>query len=82
MHISEPEDGVGISSTNTFEVIGRTSVDALVTVNDTFVDVAIDGTFSLVVELVEGTNDVEVVASTSAGDESSIVLVIFFEPAA
>jgi len=82
LHIAEPEDGVGITSENTFDVVGRTSVNALVTVNDTFVDVAVDGTFTSTVELVEGTNEVEVVASTADGDESSIVLVIFFEPAA
>ena len=69
-------------SVDGFDVIGRTSVDALVYVNDTFVDVAVDGTFTSTVTLVEGTNEVEVVASTASGDESSIVLVIFFEPAA
>jgi len=69
-------------SVDSFEVIGRTSVDAHVSVGDTFVDVAIDGTFTSTVTLLEGTNEVEVVASTASGDESSIVLVIFFEPAA
>ena len=82
LDIIEPEDGIGVVSVDSFDVIGRTSVDALVSVNDTFVDVAVDGTFTLTVTLVEGTNEVEVVASTAAGDESSIVLVIFFEPAA
>lgn len=82
LDIIEPEDGIGIVAVDNFEVIGRTSVDALVSVNDTFVDVAIDGTFKLTVTLIEDTNEVEVVASTVSGDESSIVLVIFFEPAA
>jgi len=82
LDIIEPEDEIGVVSVDTFEVIGRTSVDALVSVNDTFVDVAIDGTFKLIVPLIEGTNEVEVAASTASGDESSIVLVIFFEPAA
>jgi hypothetical protein len=82
LHMVAPEDGEAFVSTNTFEVIGRTSLDALVTVNDTFADVAIDGTFSVVVELDEGPNVVEVVASTAGGDEDSIVLVIIFEPAA
>jgi len=82
LDIIEPEDGIGVVSVDSFKVIGRTSVDAHVSVGDTFVDVAIDGTFTSTVTLLEGTNEVEVVASTASGDESSIVLVIFFEPAA
>jgi hypothetical protein len=78
----EPIDGEAFVTTSTFDVIGRTSVDALVTVNDTFADVAIDGTFTVTVDLEEGPNIVEVVASTAAGDEASEVLVIILEPAA
>ncbi len=82
LHISEPEDGEAFVSTSTFDVVGRTSVDALVSVNDEFPEVAVDGTFTPTVTLEEGPNIVEVVASTAAGDESSIVLLIIYEPAA
>jgi|GEM_PF-825492 hypothetical protein len=82
LHMVEPIDGEAFVTTSTFDVIGRTSVDALVTVNDTFADVAIDGTFTVTVDLEEGPNIVEVVASTAAGDEASEVLVIILEPAA
>ena len=82
LHMVEPIDGEAFVTTSTFDVIGRTSVDALVTVNDTFADVAIDGTFTVTVDLEEGPNIVEVVASTAAGEEASEVLVIILEPAA
>ena len=81
LDILEPVDGEAFVTTDTFDVVGRTSVDALVTVNDTFVDVAVDGTFTLTVTLDEGPNVVEVTASTTTGDESSIVLVIIYGPA-
>ena len=82
LDILEPVDGEAIVTTATFDVVGRTSIDALVTVNDTFADVAVDGTFTVTVALDEGPNIVEVVASTAAGDESSIVLVIIYETGA
>ncbi len=82
LHIAEPADGEAIVTTDTFDIVGRTSVDALVSVNDEFPDVAIDGTFTSTVTLDEGPNVIEVVASTSAGEESSIVILIIYEPAA
>ncbi len=82
LDILDPVEGDAIVSVNTFEVVGRTSVDALVSVGDEFVDVAIDGTFTRTVTLDEGPNIVEVVASTAAGDTDSIVLIIIYEPAA
>jgi hypothetical protein len=57
-------------------------VDAPVSVNDEFPEVGIDGVFTSTVTLDEGPNVVEVVASTASGDESSIVLLIIYEPAA
>ena len=82
LDILEPVDGEAVVTTATFEVAGRTSIDALLSVNDTFVDVAVDGTFRATVTLEEGPNIIEVVASTAEGDEASIVLVIIYEPAA
>jgi len=82
LDILEPVDGEAVVTTATFEVAGRTSIDALVSVNDTFVDVAVDGTFRATVTLEEGPNIIEVVASTAEGDESSIVLVIIYETGA
>jgi hypothetical protein len=82
LHIAEPADLEAIVATNTFDVVGRTSVDALVSVNDEFPEVGIDGVFTVTVTLEEGPNVIEVVASTSAGDEASEVLLIIYEPAA
>ena len=82
LDIVEPVDGEAAVTTSSFEIVGRTSVDALVTVNDSFADVAVDGTFTATVALDEGPNVIEVVASTAAGDESSIVVVIIYETGA
>lgn len=82
LHIAEPDELEAFVTTDTFDIVGRTSVDALVSVNDEFPEVAIDGTFTSTVTLDEGPNVIEVVASTSAGDESSIVILIIYEPAA
>jgi hypothetical protein len=82
LDILQPVDGEDVVGTDTYEIVGRTTVDALVSVNDDFVDVAVDGEFRSTVTLDEGPNIVEVVASTAAGDQSSIVLVIIYDPAA
>lgn len=82
LHIAEPESLEAIVTTSTFDVVGRTSVDALISVNDEFPEVAIDGTFTVTVTLEEGPNVIEVVASTAGGDEASEVLLIIYEPAA
>ncbi|MCH7593791.1 MAG: hypothetical protein IIB27_04710 [Chloroflexi bacterium] len=63
-----------------FEVIGRSSLDALVSVNDTIAQLDVDGRFSVTVALDEGINVVEVVASVASGEELSEVLVIIREP--
>ena len=61
-------------------VAGRTRVDAAVTVDDAFVDVNDEGIFEATVELEEGPNLIEVVASVGTGEEEAIVLIVSFEP--
>jgi hypothetical protein len=82
LDIVEPVDGEAVVTTPTFDIVGRTSIYALVIVNDTFADVAVDGTFTVTVALDEGPNEIEVVASTAAGEESSIVVLIVYETGA
>lgn len=77
IQLVEPADLETISDEATFRVVGRTRIDAIVTVNDTIVERNIDGTFSSTVDLVEGPNIIEIVAS---GDQKDIVLVVIYLP--
>jgi len=61
-------------------VVGRTRVDAVVTINDTIVEPNIDGEFSLDVALEEGPNIIEVVASVASGEQMDLVLVAIYLP--
>lgn len=61
-------------------VEGMTRVDAVVSVNDDLVTVDETGRFQAEVELEEGPNLVEVVASIASGEELSAVLTIFYMP--
>ena len=81
LDIESPEELDAVVDSNEFLVIGRTTVDAAVSVNDTFADVDEDGRFKVVVALLEGPNVVEVVASDTEGNEFSEVLLIVYEPA-
>ena len=77
----EPEEEISFVSTDTVDVVGRTRVDAAVSVQDTFVEVDEDGRFELTVELLEGPNIIEVVASVGTGEEEkSAVLIVSYEP--
>ena len=80
LHIVEPVEAETLTANPTLLVSGRTRVDAVVTVNDTFVDPDIDGRFSAEIPLDEGPNIIEVVASIATGEELSTVLVVIYEP--
>ena len=80
LHIVEPVEAETLTANPTLLVSGRTRVDAVVTVNDTFVDPDIDGLFSTEIPLDEGPNIIEVVASIATGEELSTVLVVIYEP--
>ena len=80
LHIVEPVAAETLTTNPTLLVSGRTRVDAVVTVNDTFVDPDIDGRFSTEIPLDEGPNIIEVVASIATGEELSTVLVVIYEP--
>tara|TARA_B100000809_G_scaffold77826_1_gene75659 strand:+ start:1208 stop:1600 length:393 start_codon:yes stop_codon:yes gene_type:complete len=77
--ISPPETEV-FTDTGTLAVVGRTRVDAVVTINDTVVEPDIDGEFSLDVPLEEGPNIIEVVASVASGEQMDLVLVAIYLP--
>ena len=77
--ISPPELEV-FTETGTLTVIGRTRVDAVVTINDSVVEPDIDGEFSLDVPLEEGPNIIEVVVSVDSGEQLDLVLVAIYLP--
>ena len=62
-------------------IVGLTRVDAAVTVDDEFLEVDENGRFEITVQLTEGPNFIEVVASVGAGEEEFAILIISFEPA-
>ena len=74
----EPGDELAFVSERTVEIVGRTRVDAPVSIDDTFLEVDEEGVFRLNVEVGEGFTVVEVVASVT-GQEESIVLTLAFE---
>jgi len=77
--ISPPETEV-FTDSGTLSVVGRTRVDAVVTINDTIVEPDIDGEFSLEVPLEEGPNIIEVVVSVASGEQMDLVLVAIYLP--
>lgn len=80
LEILSPEEDPAFVEEPAFVVLGRTRVDAAVSVNDQLVDVDADGILEAVVDLEEGPNVIEVVASTGAGAEESAVLTVFYLP--
>ncbi|MCH7736771.1 MAG: hypothetical protein IH872_05140 [Chloroflexi bacterium] len=77
--VSPPETEV-FTDVGTLSVVGRTRVDAVVTINDTIVEPDIDGEFSLDVPLEEGPNIIEVVVSVASGEQMDLVLVAIYLP--
>ena len=80
LEIITPEDGVAFVSDPTYLVSARTRLDAAVSVNDDLVDLNEEGLLEALVELEEGDNTIEVVASIDTGEEVSAVLIIFYLP--
>ncbi len=74
-----PPDGLTVTQPQV-TVLGATSLDAIVGVNDTPVDVNALGIFSTTVDLVEGPNMVEVVATDIVGNIRFQNVAIFYTP--
>ena len=80
LQLVEPSETEVFTDAESLTVIGRTRVDALVTVNDTIVDPDIEGEFALDVPLEEGPNIIEIVTSVADGTAMDIVLVAIYVP--
>ncbi len=80
LELLEPEDLEVITEEPRIEIVGSTRIDAVVTINDTVVEPDGDGLFSLGVDLEEGPNLIEIVASVASGEQKDLVLVVVYLP--
>ena len=80
LQIASPATADVSVSQSSIEVAGFTTVDALVSINDTVVEVDGDGRFATSVSLEVGPNVVEVVASNADGEQYDEVLLVIYEP--
>jgi hypothetical protein len=74
-----PQDET-ITASVVISVTGQTSHAAVVSVNGNLVDVDTEGRFQTTVELEEGPNIIEIVASDLVGNEHSAVIRVIYEP--
>jgi len=77
LELIAPEDGAGVE-VDVVRVMGKTRVDAAVGVNGTPVEVSIDGSFHHDLELENGVNLIEVVATTFSGETAFQEAAVFF----
>jgi hypothetical protein len=75
-----PEFFDDVSEVPTYTIIGRTRIDAFVTINDQIVDIDENGRFTLDVQLEEGINIFEVVSSVSDTESLDEVLTVIYAP--
>lgn len=80
LQLVAPAEAEVFTDESSLRVIGRTRVDAVVTINDTLVEPGIDGEFSLDVRLEIGANIIEVVVSVASGEQMDLVLVVVYLP--
>ncbi len=77
LELMSPEDGAGVE-VDVVRVMGKTRVDAAVGVNGTPVEVSPDGSFHHDLELENGVNLIEVVATTLSGETAFQEAAVFF----
>jgi len=75
----EPADGAVVEA-NTITIRGRTSADAVVTINGDVAEVDSNGNFSLRVVLEEGGNVFDIIATDEQENQATEELVLFFLP--
>lgn len=81
LNVSSPVENEMFVTSDNVEVSGHTTIDALLSVNDAVLEVDADGKFNYTVQLEEGPNLIEVVASDADGQQRDEVLLVFYEPA-
>lgn len=79
LEVTAPEDESVLASPSV-DVKGRTTPDAVVSVNGGPVAVDADGSFTVSVALEEGPNAIEVLASDFQGNQAARVLTVIYAP--
>ena len=77
LELLAPDDGAGVE-VDTVRVMGKTRIDAVVSVNGTPVEVTVDGNFQHDLMLETGPNLVEVLATTLSGETATQEAAVFF----
>ena len=80
LQLINPEETEVFVQEPNIKVVGRTRVDAVITVNDTVVEPDVDGRFESTVALEVGANIIEVVVSVVTGEQQDLVLVVIYAP--
>jgi len=79
LEVTEPQNET-VVSTSPICVSGSTSPGAEVSVNGELIDVDEQGNFAAMVELEEGPNAIEVIATDYEGNEKSCILAVIYSP--
>lgn len=81
VQINSPKDGsIFFDQENSVQIEGQTEADASVRVNDRVAIVNRDGKFSVRVNLNEGGNNFDIVATDQAGNETKTTLTVSYTP--
>ena len=80
LQLIQPEATEIFIQESSINVVGRTRVDAVITVNDIVLEPDIDGRFETTVALEIGANIIEVVVSVLSGEQEDLVLVVIYLP--
>jgi len=79
IHLFSPQDEAVVQSAQIF-VNGQAPMDTVISVNDEIYLVSADQSFSIPVNLEEGPNVLEFVASDLSGNEVAFILTVTYEP--
>lgn len=79
LELTQPQDET-VVDTSPIYVSGSTSPGAEVSVNGELIDVNEKGNFAATVELEEGPNAIEVIATDYEGNEESCILAVIYAP--
>ncbi len=77
--IDYPEDGAVVDASE-LEIRGSASTGTVITINDDILYVESGEKFSDVIQLDEGANLIEIVASDEIGNEVQLFLTVYYEP--
>lgn len=77
--ILSPLDGA-VVNTSKVEIVGQAPAGAVISINDDILIAGADGMFKHTVALEQGPNIIEIIASDANGNQSFVLLGIFYEP--